>query len=129
MTETKKHRVRQLQVLDSEYPECLDGCRAQYSIINADTKENVAFIFDKKWADLFVTVPDLRRENAELKEIKKKLVEVLEMYEKAEADIVLNANWNTLSGVPQITQEQFDRLVECQTIKASALRKARGEEE
>ena len=55
------------------------------------------------------------------------MYETLMAYEKAEADIVLNANWNTETGVPQITQEQFDRLIECQTLKARALRKARGE--
>lgn len=57
------------------------------------------------------------------------MYEALEAYEKAEADIVLNANWYTESGVPQITQEQFDRLIECQTLQAKALRKARGETE
>jgi len=56
------------------------------------------------------------------------LYEALEAYDKAEADILENANWYTESGVPQITQEQFDRLVDCQTLKAKALRKARGEE-
>lgn len=56
------------------------------------------------------------------------MYEALEAYDKAEADILENANWYTESGVPQITQEQFDRLVDCQTLKAKALRKARGEE-
>ena len=56
------------------------------------------------------------------------LYEALDAYDKAEADILENANWYTESGVPQITQEQFDRLVDCQTLKAKALRKARGEE-
>ena len=52
----------------------------------------------------------------------------LEAYDKAEADILENANWYTETGVPRITQEQFDRLIECQTLKAKALHKARGEE-
>ena len=57
------------------------------------------------------------------------MYEALEAYEKAEADIVLNANWYTESGVPQITQEQFDMLIDCQTLRNKALRKARGEGE
>ena len=57
------------------------------------------------------------------------MYEALKAYEKAEADIVLNANWYTESGVPQITQEQFDMLIDCQTLRNIALRKARGEEE
>ena len=57
------------------------------------------------------------------------MYEALEAYEKVEADILLNANWNTPSGVPQITQEQFEMLIDCQTIRYNALRKARGEEE
>ncbi len=74
-------------------------------------------------------LPELRREIEELKAINKEMYEALEAYEKAEADIVLNANWYTESGVPQITQEQFDRLIECQTLQAKALRKARGKGE
>ena len=57
------------------------------------------------------------------------MYEALKAYEKAEADIVLNANWYTDSGVPQITQEQFDMLIDCQTLRNIALRKARGEAE
>ena len=57
------------------------------------------------------------------------MYEALKAYEKAEADIVLNANWYTESGVPQITQEQFDMLIDCQTLRNIALRKARGEAE
>lgn len=57
------------------------------------------------------------------------MYDALEAYEKAEADIILNANWYTESGVPQITQEQFDMLIDCQTLRGNALRKARGETE
>ena len=90
------------------------------AIWDEDTHE-VAYIVDGL---MFAEVATQRKLNAV-----DDMYEALEAYEKAEADIILNANWYTESGVPQITQEQFDMLIDCQTIRDKALRKARGEEE
>ena len=90
------------------------------AIWDEDTRE-VAYIVD---GVLTAEVGTQRKLNAV-----DDMYEALKAYEKAEADIVLNANWYTESGVPQITQEQFDMLIDCQTLRNIALRKARGEEE
>ena len=51
------------------------------------------------------------------------LVDVLEAYEEWEADLILNADWS--GSTPVMTQEQFDRWMEIQTMRNSVLAKMR----
>ena len=103
----------------------------EYSMIRDEDAARIAQVFirdevDEETQDKF---EEIKEANANLIAAAPDMYEALKAYEKAEADIVLNANWYTESGVPQITQEQFDMLIDCQTLRNKALRKARGEEE
>ena len=51
------------------------------------------------------------------------LVDVIEAYEEWEADLILNADWS--GSTPVMTQEQFDRWMEIQTMRNSILAKMR----
>ena len=53
-----------------------------------------------------------------------RVTRVLSAYEKWEADLLLNADWS--HSTPVMTQQQFDRLVEIQTMRNSAVAQAKG---
>lgn len=54
--------------------------------------------------------------------LRAQLVEVLKGYEAWEGDIVLNGDWS--DDFPKLTEPQYDRLMELQAMRNSALRAA-----
>lgn len=70
---------------------------------------------------------DEKRANARLIAAAPEMQEVLEGYEKWEADLILtNKVW--VGGNPVIIDELYDKMIELQTMRNAALAKARGEE-
>jgi hypothetical protein len=51
--------------------------------------------------------------------------EVLKAYEAWEASLILEGNWS--NGLPKMTREQFDRLLEIQDMRNVAFAKADGQ--
>ena len=71
------------------------------------------------------------RANASLVIASPGLYEALKAYEAWEADLILsNEAWaGGFAALPTITQELWDRFIEIQTMRNTALAKARGEQQ
>lgn len=58
------------------------------------------------------------------KKFKKELIEISKLYEQWETDLInCEKAWNTLSGLPQLTRELYDKLIEIQNIRNNILKK------
>lgn len=58
------------------------------------------------------------------KKYRDELLAISEMYEKWETDLILTEKvWNTMSGLPQLTQELYDELIIIQGKRNNILKK------
>ena len=60
------------------------------------------------------------------KKYRDELLAISEMYEKWETDLILTEKvWNTMSGLPQLNQELYDKLIEIQSKRNAILKKVK----
>lgn len=88
-------------------PDILVTAGNYLTLTEAGMSETAAMRFARKWEDKCAEADCLRK--------------VAEAYEKWEADIILNNGWDGKDGLPTITREQFDRMIEIQAMRNSAL--------
>ena len=79
------------------------------------------------WEELWLDQALAEKERADKAEaLVRELVEVLSLYEKWEADLLMDHSlWQSPSGLPFITQEVWDDLVAVQTERNKVLHKAK----
>ena len=58
------------------------------------------------------------------KKYRDELLAISKMYENWETDLILNEKtWDTMSGLPQLTQKLYDKLIEIQSKRNAILKK------